>query len=88
MKNYLMIPLGEADHCEFCEALDMAIQELFLILFERRALDLQENQTYALYILTDFQVKLKQALLKSVPSSKNETLLSAYGTCGWNCDGS
>lgn len=58
-----MIPLGHADQDEFPEVLEMAIRELFQLVFERRALDLHEDQTYALYVLTDFQTRLKNSRL-------------------------
>ncbi len=61
MKNYLMVPLGEADPDEYREILDAAIRELLLLLFERRELDLHEAQTYALHVLTDFQAKIKSS---------------------------
>jgi len=69
MKNHLMVPLGEADPDEYCEILDVAIRELFLLLFERRELDLHEAQTQAIHALTDFQSKLKSSQPCTIPTT-------------------
>lgn len=59
MNSHLMIPLEGADPDEYGEILNAAINQVLQLIFERRELDLHQDQTYALYVLTNFQSKLQ-----------------------------
>lgn len=58
--NTITIPIGLKAPGEFLTDLHHAITEAKLMIFERRVLDLDHAQTYALYILTDLQARLIQ----------------------------
>gem|GEM_PF-4179917 len=56
----ITINIGPRDSKQFAADLSNAITELKLLAFERRTLDLDQNQCYAMFVLTDLQDKLKQ----------------------------
>jgi hypothetical protein len=61
--NMVMIPIsGGKDAKEYLEDLNEALAEILLMLFERRELDLQEEQCYALFVVTDLQKRITKAI--------------------------
>lgn len=60
-ENFIRLSIGTMNADEFVAQMQEAINETLKLVFERRELDLREDQTYALYTLTDFQSKLKSS---------------------------
>lgn len=57
--NYsITIPIGRMLPGEFLADLHESLTEAMLLIFERRGLDLDQDQTHALYVLTDFQQRI------------------------------
>lgn len=54
-QNFLTIPIGQREPQEFILQIHEAITETKLLIFERRDVDLCEDQTFALYTLTLLQ---------------------------------
>ncbi len=69
-ENFIQLPIGTMDADEFISLMQEAINETLKLIFERRALDLHEDQTYALYFLTNFQSKLQ-----SIPACTTSTTI-------------
>ncbi len=59
-ENVIVIPIGNREAGEYLAELHEAIAELKLLAFERRSLDLEEPQCYALYMLTELQKRIVQ----------------------------
>jgi hypothetical protein len=56
--NIVVIPIGSKEPGEFLADLHEAICQAMKMIFERRDLDLGEEETYALYVLTDLQQRI------------------------------
>jgi hypothetical protein len=53
--NTVTLQIGSQDPKEFLSELHQAITQVKLLIFERRQLDLGEDETFALYVLTKLQ---------------------------------
>lgn len=57
-KNVVVIPTDGQDPVEYLSDLHQSISEMKMMVFERRTLDIDERQTFALYFLTKLQGKI------------------------------
>ncbi len=56
--NTVVIPIGPKEPGEFLAELHAAICQAKMLIFERRDLNLGEEESYALYVLTDLQQRI------------------------------
>lgn len=54
----VVIPTDGQDPVEYLSDLHQSISEMKMMVFERRTLDIDERQTFALYFLTKLQGKI------------------------------
>jgi hypothetical protein len=57
-KSVVVIDTGGQDPSEYLTDLHQSISEVKMMIFERRVLDIDERQTFALYFLTKLQGKI------------------------------
>ncbi len=56
--NTVVIPIGQKEPGEFLADLHSAICQAKLMIFERRELELGEEESYALFVLTDLRQRI------------------------------
>lgn len=56
--NTITIPIGLKEPGDYLTDLHQAITEFYLLIFERRSLDLDEKQCYALHVMADLQARI------------------------------
>jgi hypothetical protein len=58
-EKVIVVPIGVLDPKEFLINLDKSISEIFMLVFERQGLDLDEDEWYALWNLAFLQSQMK-----------------------------
>jgi hypothetical protein len=64
---FIKVPTNGADPADYRRDLHRAITRMKLLVFERRSVDLEEDDTYALFLLTGLQ----QSLAEQLPSLRD-----------------
>lgn len=59
-QNVVTIPIGKDDPQRFLLNLNKSISEVFMLVFERRELDLSDDESFALWNLAHLQSRLFQ----------------------------